>query len=445
MKRIFCFLVVTLLLMACADDDSFCTDSSLHLRFSTDTLHLDTVFSRTPSSTYSFWVYNPHNEEIRLESVRLKRGNQSGYRVNVDGIYLDNSNGSQTQEVEIHRKDSVLVFVELTAPETAQQSPVLVEDELSFLLESGVEQKVCLQAWAWDAVRLYSPVITTDLMIESGRPVVVYGNLRVETGARLTVRNTTLFFHDGSGIDVYGQIEAENCVFRGDRLDRLFPYLPYDRVSGQWNGIRLHTSSTESYLSRTEIRNPIDGIICDSATIDTTHYRLVMKDCIIHNCQASGISTTNAHVSLNHCQVTNTGGDCISVIGGMVDITNCTLAQFYPFSASRGAALRFSNHLGDTDYPLIRLFCQGSILTGYEDDVMIGEHGAEEATFDYLFQNCLLRSPVIDDSLHFRKIIWESPHDDIEGKKHFRMIDEENLYYDFHLDSLSTAKGIGCY
>ncbi len=445
MKRISCFLVVTLLLMACADDDSFSTDSSLHLRFSTDTLHLDTVFSRTPSSTYSFWVYNPHNEEIRLESVRLKRGNQSGYRVNVDGIYLDNSNGSQTQEVEIHRKDSVLVFVELTAPETAQQSPVLVEDELSFLLESGVEQKVCLQAWAWDAVRLYSPVITTDLMIESGRPVVVYGNLRVETGARLTVRNTTLFFHDGSGIDVYGQIETENCVFRGDRLDRLFPYLPYDRVSGQWNGIRLHTSSTESYLSRTEIRNPIDGIICDSATIDTMHYRLVMKDCSIHNCQASGISTTNAHVSLNHCQVTNTGGDCISVIGGMVDITNCTLAQFYPFSASRGAALRFSNHLGDTDYPLIRLFCQGSILTGYEDDVMIGEHGAEEATFDYLFQNCLLRSPVIDDSLHFRKIIWESPHDDIEGKKHFRMIDEENLYYDFHLDSLSTAKGIGCY
>ena len=145
MKRIFCFLVVTLLLMACADDDSFSTDSSLHLRFSTDTLHLDTVFSRTPSSTYSFWVYNPHNDGVRIESVRLRRGNQSGYRVNVDGIYLDNSNGSQTQDVEIRRKDSVLVFVELTAPETTQRKPVLIEDELLFLLESGVEQKVCLQ------------------------------------------------------------------------------------------------------------------------------------------------------------------------------------------------------------------------------------------------------------------------------------------------------------
>ena len=445
MKRIFCFLVVTLLLLACADDDSFSTDSSLHLRFSTDTLHLDTVFSRTPSSTYSFWVYNPHNDGVRIESVRLRRGNQSGYRVNVDGIYLDNSNGSQTQDVEIRRKDSVLVFVELTAPETTQRKPVLIEDELLFLLESGVEQKVCLQAWAWDAIKLYSPVITTDSVIESDRPVVVYGDLRVETGARLTVRNTTLFFHDGSGIDVYGQIKAENCVFRGDRLDRMFPYLPYDRVSGQWNGIHLHASSTENHLRCTEIRNPTYGIICDPATIDTSLYRLEMKDCIIHNCQASGLSTTNAHVSLDHCQITNTGGDCISVIGGLVDISNCTLAQFYPFSTSRGAALRFSNHQGDTDYPLIHLSCQGSILTGYEDDVMIGEHGSDEAILNYLFQDCLLRSPVIDDSLHFRKIIWENPHDEIEGKKHFRVIDEENLYYDFHLDSLSTASGLGRY
>ena len=76
---------------------------------------------------------------------------------------------------------------------------------------------------------------------------------------------------------------------------------------------------------------------------------------------------------------------------------------------------------------------------------MIGEHGSDEAILNYLFQDCLLRSPVIDDSLHFRKIIWENPHDEIEGKKHFRVIDEENLYYDFHLDSLSTASGLGCY
>ena len=445
MKRIFYVLTTVLLLLACADDDSFSTDSALRLRFSSDTLHLDTVFSRTPSSTYSFWVYNPHNDGIRLESIRLRRGNQSGYRVNVDGIYLDNSNGAQTQDVEIRRKDSVLVFVELTAPETVRQAPVLVEDDLLFVLESGVEQKVCLQAWAWDAVKLYSPVVSTDSVIESVLPVVVYGDLRVESGATLTIKNTTLYFHDGSGIDVYGQLQTENAVFRGDRLDRMFSYLPYDRVSGQWKGIRFRPSSTGNVMLHSEIRNPVYGVICDPSDLDTTAYRLVMSHCVIHNCQATGMETVNAHVCLDHCQLTNTGGDCLSVIGGMVDVSNCTLAQFYPFSASRGAALRFSNRHGETDYPLLRLSCQGSILTGYEEDVMMGRQTTATVAFNYLFRHCLLRTPVIDDSLRFQQIVWETPNDSVQGKNHFVKIDEDHQDYDFHLDSLSTAQGLGCY
>ena len=74
-------------LVACQDDDQFSTSSGLRLTFPADTLMLDTVFSRTPSSTYTFWVHNDNDTGIRIESVRLKRGNQTGFRVNVDGIY----------------------------------------------------------------------------------------------------------------------------------------------------------------------------------------------------------------------------------------------------------------------------------------------------------------------------------------------------------------------
>ena len=49
------------------------------------------------------------------------------------------------------------------------------------------------------------------------------------------------------------------------------------------------------------------------------------------------------------------------------------------------------------------------------------------------------------DVVGFRNIIWETLKDSIQGKMHFARIDEENLYYDFHLDSLSTAQGKGCY
>ena len=207
MKRILYFLIF-LLVVACKDDDSFSASSSLKLSFTVDTLKLDTVFSRTPSSTYSFWVHNRNNDGIRLQSIRLKRGNQSGYRVNVDGIYLDNANGAQTNNVEIRKKDSILVFVELTAPEVYRETPTLVEDDLLFLLESGAEQKVLLQAWAWDAIKLYSPVIGEDSVIDSHVPYIIYGDMTVKEGVTLTIRNTSFYFHESSGLEVYGSLNT---------------------------------------------------------------------------------------------------------------------------------------------------------------------------------------------------------------------------------------------
>lgn len=442
MKRIFYFLTILALCAACQDDDSFSTNNGLKLDFSVDTLSLDTVFSRTPSSTYSFWVHNRNNDGLRMQSVRLRRGNQTGYRVNVDGMYLDNANGSQTNDVEIRKNDSILVFVELTSNETRQPTPTLVEDDLVFTLESGVEQKVCLRAWSWDAMKLYSPEITKDSVIETNIPIVIYGELKVSEDATLTIRNTTLYFHDGSGIEVAGKLVTEDCVMRGDRLDRMFPYLPYDRVSGQWNGIRFLGSSTGNVLLRTEIRNPLDGIVCDSAAINLDQYRLLMQECIVHNCQGVGVQSTNSYIRLEDCQLTNTLGNSLYILGGKAEINYCTLGQFFPFSADRGFALYFTN----TPTSLIDLVCEGTIVTGYDKDVVKGYISNDSLSFDYHFKNCLLRSfAEEEDSTRFQQIIWETPEDPIQGKDHFVKIDEENLDYDFHLDSLSTAKGLGCY
>ena len=383
--------MVWLCLIACQDDDTFSTSTGLRVTFPQDTLKLDTVFSRTPSSTYTFWVYNAHDTGIRMSQVRLRRGNQTGFRVNVDGIYLDNSNGSQTSEVEIRRNDSILVFVELTPGETGQLEPVLLEDDLLFQLESGVEQKVCLQAWVWDAKRLYSPVITSDSLIESKVPIVVFGDLRVEEGATLTIRNTNLFFHDGAGFDVHGTLQLEDCVLRGDRLDDMFDYLPYDRVSGQWNGIMIRETSCGNRFIRTQIRNPHYGVVCDSAALNLDHYRLDMEHCVVHNCSGAGVTAVNAYVRLDHCQLTNTGGDCFSIYGGVAEISHCTFAQFYPFAADRCAAFRFTNYWGAIILPMY-VTCNHTIITGYAEDVVMGEMlGEDPLTFDYEFEKCLLR------------------------------------------------------
>lgn len=447
MKRIFYFLAILMTIVACQDDDNFSTSTGLRLTFPQDTLKMDTVFSRTPSSTYTFWVYNNNDAGIKMQSVRLRRGNQTGFRVNVDGIYLDNSNGSQTSDVEIRRNDSILVFVELTPGEMGQLEPTLLEDDLLFQMESGVEQKVCLQAWVWDAMKLYSPVITQDSLIESSVPIVVFGDMRVEEGATLTIRNTTLYFHDESGLDVHGTLYMEDCVLRGDRLDDMFSYLPYDRVSGQWNGVMINETSKGNRFVRTEIRNGCYGVICDSAALDLDQYRLEMENCIVHNCSGAGVAAINAYVRLDHCQLTNMGHECFSIFGGVAEISHCTFAQFYPFSADRGPALRFTNFYNGLIAMPVYVTCHNSIITGYADDVLLGDMlGEDPATFDYEFERCLMRTPeVTDEPERFVDIIWETPEDSIQGKKHFVQIDEDNLIYDFHLDSLSTAQGLGCY
>ncbi len=443
MKRIF-YLLMVALCAACQNDDSFSASSGLQLTFSADTLKMDTVFSNVPSATYAFWVHNRNDEGVRVSSVRLKRGNQTGFRVNVDGVYLDNSNGSQTQNVEIRRNDSILVFVELTALATQQTEPKLVEDDLLFRLESGREQKVNLRSWAWDAVKLYSPVIEKDTEIASEQPVVIYGNMTVERGVTLTLRNTQLYFHDDSGVEVYGTLHVENCLMRGDRLDHMFDYLPYDRVSGQWSGLHFYESSTANRLTGTEIRNASEGVVCDSAAVSADTYRLLMSGCIVHNSLNTNISSTNTRLLLDHCQLSNAGGDCLAVFGGDVMLNHCTLAQFYPYSAQRGSALYFTNRWGQKSLPL-KLSCEGSIVTGYADDVLTGEDLGDGTDFQYHFNDCLLRTPEVKDSGDFIDILWESPKDETGGKKHFVKIDEDNFIYDFHLVETSPAQGLGCY
>lgn len=442
MKHFFCLLLTLAALVACSDDDAFSTSPSERLTFTADTLRMDTVFAGVGSSTYTFWVYNETDKGLRLNTVRLQNGNQTGFRVNVDGTYLDNSLGAVATGLEVRSGDSLLVFVELTPTENHQLEPQLVTDNLVFQLESGVEQRVRLEAWSWDAQKITDLVISRDTVISTATPLLIYGSgLRVDSGAVLTLRGTTLFFHDGAGIDVYGQLQTEDCVMRGDRLDYMFDYLPYDRISGQWRGLWFAPSSSGNVLSTTEIRNAQTAVfLTDSAAVDTTQLRLQMTHCVVHNTKGHGVVSNNSYIVLDHCQLTNTLGDCLAVCGGRCDISHCTLAQFYPFSADRGAALRFYDGDGLT------LTCSNTIVTGYEADVLMGEQTDSTTLFSYMFTDCLLRTPAVeDDTVNFRKIIWETPKDSIQGGRHFVLFDEENLRYDFHLDSLSTAQGMGCY
>jgi hypothetical protein len=431
-RRFFFFIaIIAVLLTACTDSDSFTVSTGARLSFSEDTIRFDTLFSTVPSATQTFWVHNESSDGIRIQTARLERNNQSGYRVNVDGTYLDPVGA----DFEVRKGDSILVFVEVTTRENRSEDPQLVEDNLIFTLESGVEQRVNLRTYSWDAQKLTDLVIRQDTVIESRLPIIVSGQgIRVEQGATLTLRNTEFYFHDGAGIEAHGNVMAENCLFRGDRLDRMFSYLPYDRVSGQWRGISLSSSDGYNLFTDCEIRNAVDAMVCDSTT-------LYLYNTVVHNSSGEGLSARHSTVVVDYCQFSNTFGDCLGLFGCEASIQHSTLAQFYPFSANRGFALHFVN----TELPMT-LVCTNTLVTGYADDVVLGEVADTAVVFDYRFADCLLRTPKVEgDSVRFERIIWETPKDSVQGKQHFRTVDEDNLYYDFALDSISPAfqNGIG--
>ena len=450
MKRIFIYLIITILanmMGACSDDDKFTTSPMAKLTFSTDSVKIDTVVSNVGSRTYDFWVYNRTDRGLRLQSVYLRMGNQTGFRVNVDGSFLDNSLGSVVNNLEVRSGDSLRVFVELTAPRNQQLEPQLVEDQLIFILESGIQQQVILTGHSWDALIADSIIVSYDTLINSAQPIVIMQGLRVDSGATLNLRNTTLYFHNKAGIDIYGTLKTDNVVMRGDRLDRMFDYLPYDRISGQWRGLHFFPSSYENELIATEIRNTENAIICDSTELRSDRQRLYMERSSVQSCLGTGIQAYNSWVGLLRCLFANAEGDCLSFYGGAVVMEHCTVAQFNVLGSNRGAALRFTNFFGDYTYPLVQMRMTNSIVTGYDDDVVMGQtmEGDSTTAFSYYFENCLLRTPALEDTINCKNIIWETKDDSIQGAKHFLMIKDHDMIYDFHLDSLSTAHGLGCY
>lgn len=436
-------VALLLVVCSCSDDDSFTTSRSNLLQFSVDTVKLDTVFSNVPTQTKSFWVYNRSGDGIRCTTIRLEHGNQTGFRVNVDGTYLGPTNGYQSNQVEIRNKDSIRVFVELTSPYNYTDGPKRLEDNLLFTLESGVEQRVNLNAYSWDATLLNDLHVERDTLLSTNKPLVVYGNIVVDSLATLTIgAGTTIYFHNNAGINVYGRLVCNgtpdaNVVLRGDRIDRMFDYLPYDYVSGQWVGIHFYGSSYDNVIQYTDIHSTFNGIVVDSC--DVERRVLLLSSSTVHNCQGYGVYLENCQAEITNCQITNTLYDCLMIHGGRVGVNDCTLAQFYPFDSNRGMALNLSSNY----YPVEDFLCQNTLITGYADDVMLCER-KDSVAFNFMFKNCIIRTPVIttDDSLHFEKVIYEDIKDSISsGRKHFVKVDIDKQRYDFRLDSVSCAIG----
>ena len=444
---------VVLGITGCRDEQGFSSDPSHRLTFSTDTVAFDTLFTEVSSATHAFLIYNRNKANLRIAHTMLAGGEQSPYRVNIDGL-----SGSSFDNLTLRRGDSMYVFVEVTVDPRGESTPFEVKDSLLFTLESGLIQQVLFTASGQDATVLSGVVIATDTTFTASRPYLIYDSLRVEAGATLRMEpGTKLFFADKVEMQVYGRIEAMGTadsliVLRGARTDRMFDYLPYDRLAAQWGGITLHESSTDNLFVHCDIHSGTYGL--RAIGNDTTTTKLTMHNSQIHNVNEDALQLTQCKATFTNSLFTNAGGHCVNVLGGQMDFVHCTMANFFPWKSERGVAVHIANYVKEEEnslYPLLGVNFINSIITGAKEDELMGTIKEKTDTADwseyaqYSFRHSLINSwkeAIAPDSLHFAHIVWEHKDSTAYGRTNFRTIDHDNFIYDFHLDSLSTARGI---
>ncbi len=443
---LFIYITIGMLtLSACMDDENFSLSKSDLLTFSTDSIKLDTIFSTIPSSTRSFWVYNRTKQGLRCKNIRLNNGNQVGFRANVDGTYLSPASGYQVNDIEIRKGDSIRVFIELTSSKNFGNTPKKIEDDLVFTLESGAQQKVNLNAYSWDADIVRGLKISADTIISaSSKPLVVYGGITIEKNATLTIApGSTLYFHGNGGLEVCGRLicngtSDKKIELRGDRLDNMFDYLPYNYVSGQWSGVHLYESSYNNILEYTDIHSTYDGLKADSS--DISKKKLTLRNSTIHNCQGYALYTINSYIEASNVQFSNSLNACLSMENGKMSINNCTLAQCYPFDSNRGPALSITT---SNKFPNLSFECKNSLITGFaSDEMQIAYDKEKKDSCKFTFEHCIIRTHKIEteDSVFFKNVIFEDATDTAQtARKHFVKIDDQTYRYDFHLASESKA------
>ena len=443
---IYLSLLVALLLGSCMSEEKFDTGGGDKLTFSTDTLKMDTVIAGVGTSTKYLMIYNRNSDGVSITNVTFEGGVNNGFRVNVDGVYINNGFSGT---IDCRKKDSLRVFVELTPTQTNSDEPVPMSSNLIFTLANGISQKVTLTASVQDVTVMRGVHIQKDTTLSARRPYLIYDSLTVEQGATLTLAaGTRYYFHSNAGLRVDGCLQAqgtlqEPVVLRGDRTDLMFVNQPYDRISNQWQGIHFTKNSYGNHLNNCDIHSGHDGIVCDSS--DVTREKLRLENSIVHNMAGDCLRAFASKIFVGNSQITNAASHCVSIYGGDADFIHCTVANFYPFSGLRGTALFYTNEYNGEACPIVQAFFRNCLITGYSQDEITGAKSEkfEGAAFNYGFYNCLLNTPEIKDDAMVVNCAWDNDKNKVFREGNFPKFNTDALIFGFSLVEKSAAIGRG--
>jgi len=399
----FIFLLFVFTVISCKKDPII-TDPSAKLEFSTDTVLFDTVFATIGSTTHHLKVYNRNNKKIIISSIRLAGGSSSQFRMNVDGIPA-----TSVTDIEIPKKDSLYIFIEVTIDPTNGQLPFIVKDSIVFETNGNI-QDVDLVAWGQDAHFFNGNTLCTQTWMND-KPYVIYNSILVDSSCTLTImEGVRIYSHNNSGLFIKGTLlvngtKDDPVTFQGERLEVF-----YDDVPGQWLGVFIlrNGDNNVSAIKHAIIKNALYGVSLgshdnpdlNSFTWDN-HPGLLLQYSIIQNISRTGIFGFLSDITVENCLIFNCGQyNSQLVFGGVYDFNHVTLANFGSNIIEHKEPIL---HLGNFAISNQELFPEdlyatftNCIIYGSMDNEIDLDDGGN-AAFNYLFENCLIK---VDTSIN---------------------------------------------
>lgn len=447
MKQIVLFLSIATTIFISCKDDKFIDSGNLNLKFSTDTVMFDTVFTTIGTITKNFTVYNPNNQKIRLKAIYLAKGRESNFAINVDGEH-----GPLVNNIEIDKKDSIYIFVEANIDPNRDE--MVEKDSIVFESENS-KADVKLVAFGQDVILINGQHLSTQTWT-SQKPYLIYNYAFVDENNTLTIEaGTSVHFHYGSSLIIDGTLNVtgsteQPVVFRSDRLEPFFK----DK-SGQWGawietetggiyllgGLHFTQKSKNNSIDNAIIENAIIGIQMDS--VQSEHSPgLRINNTIIRHMNLIGILAKTSSIESHNLVVNDCGMHALSLLlGGNYWFNHATIANYTPYTSRTTPAVAIGNYYKYEEqifvYPLERC--------NFTNSIIYGKHGSnqselvvdliEQNSANYYFDYCILQATAIDttDASHFGKIIKT------EQGVNFKDIGK----YNFELDTLSPAKDTG--
>ncbi|WP_298476417.1 hypothetical protein [uncultured Maribacter sp.] len=393
--------------------------SSGNLSFSKDTVYLDTVFTNIGSSTYSLKVYNETRDDILIPSITLANGENSGYRLNVDGAA-----GKSFKNISLFAKDSLFIFIEVTQKITAQQNSLLYTDAILF--DSGIDlQEIPLITLIKDAVFIFPTTLANNtkeqvsiglddsgnaifvngtslkeeqLHFTNEKPYVIYGYASVPSNKELIIdAGTRVHFHKNAGLVVQNKaslkingvlsqdeelLEGE-VIFEGDRLESEFENIP-----GQWGSIRFKKGSTNNLVNYTTIKNATNGIYVEGE-LESLNNQLQINNTHIYNSSNINLWSKTATISSKNIVLGNAGNtSLLCSFGGKYTFIHGTIANYWTQGFREGYALKITN-----EKDLISSEFSNCIIDGNKNNEITIEH-REDTSFQISFTNCIIRTNI---------------------------------------------------